>query len=90
MGKAWRYTDFVEQSCCLVFKSRQTLLQPQRLKPARLLWPWDSPGKNTELGCPSLLQGIFLTQGLTARPLHLLHWQADSLQLSHLGSPEQS
>ena len=25
---------------------------------------WDSPGKNTGLGCHSLLQGIFLTQGL--------------------------
>ena len=30
-----------------------------------------------------LLQGIFLTQGLN---LHLLHWQADSLPLPHLGS----
>ena len=29
------------------------------------------------------LQRIFLTQGST---LHLLHWQADSLPLSHLGS----
>ena len=28
----------------------------------------------------SLLQGIFLTQGLN---LHLLHWQADSLPLEH-------
>ena len=34
-----------------------------------------------------LLQGIFLTQGLN---LHLLHWQADSLPLSHLESPVQS
>ena len=25
--------------------------------------PWDSPGKNTEVGCYALLQGIFLTQG---------------------------
>ena len=30
-----------------------------------------------------LLQGIFLTQG---SKLHLLHWQVDSLPLSHLGS----
>ena len=30
------------------------------------------------------LPGIFLTQGLN---LHLLYWQVDSLQLSHLGSP---
>ena len=26
--------------------------------------PWDSPGKNTGVGCHSLLQGIFLSQGL--------------------------
>ena len=31
--------------------------------PVRLLCPWDSPGKNTGVGCHSLLQGIFLTQG---------------------------
>ena len=30
----------------------------------RLLCPWDFPGKNTGVGCHSLLQGIFLTQGL--------------------------
>ena len=34
------------------------------------------PGKNTEDGCHSLLQGIFLAQG--SNPC-LLHWQADSL-----------
>ena len=33
----------------------------------------------------SLLQGIFPTLGLDPR---LLHWQADALPLSHLGSPE--
>ena len=41
-------------------------------------------GKNTGVGCHFLLWGIFLTQGLN---LSLLHWQADSLPLSHLGSP---
>ena len=39
-----------------------------------------------DLGCHSLLQGIFLTQGLD---LPLLQWQADSLPLSHLGSPDK-
>ena len=29
---------------------------------ARLLWPWDFPGKNTGVGCHFLLQGIFLTR----------------------------
>jgi len=32
-------------------------------------------------------QGIFLSQGLNLCLLHLLHWQADSLPLCHLGSP---
>ena len=57
------------------------------LLPARLLHPWDFPGKNTGVGCHFLLQGIFLTQGSNTYLLHLLHWQADSLPLSHLGSP---
>ena len=35
----------------------------------RLLCPWDSPGKNTGMGCYALLQGIFPTQGSN---LHLL------------------
>ena len=47
--------------------------------------PWDSPGKNTGMGCHFFLQEIFLTQGLN---LHFLHWQVDSLPLSHLRSPE--
>ena len=32
--------------------------------PIRLLYPWDSPGKNTGVGCHAPLQGIFLSQGL--------------------------
>jgi len=49
----------------------------------RLLYPWDSPGKNTGVGCHALLQGIFPIQG--SNPC-LLHWQVDSLLLSHKGS----
>ena len=40
------------------------------MEPARLLCPWDSPGKNTGVGGHSLLQVIFLTQG--SNP-HLVH-----------------
>ena len=36
-------------------------------------------------GLPFLPHGIFLTQGLNP---HLLHWQVDSLSLSHQGSPD--
>ena len=43
---------------------------------------WDSPGKNTGVGCQALFQGIFLTQGLNLRLLPLLHWQGGSLSLA--------
>ena len=39
--------------------------------------PWDFPGKNTWVGSHSLLQGIFLTQGLNPALLHcrqILYW----------------
>ena len=54
-----------------------------RLQPARLLCPWDFPGKNTGVGCSFLFQGIFPPQG---SHLHLLHWQMESLPLGHQGS----
>jgi len=52
----------------------------------RLLYPWDYLGKHTGVGYHFLFQGIFLTQGSNPR---LLHCQADSLPLSHQGSPSQ-
>ena len=54
------------------------------LQPARLLCPWNFPGKNAGVGCHFLLQGNFLTQGLN---LCLLLWQADCVPLCHLKSP---
>ena len=36
----------------------------------RLLCPWNSPGKNTGVGCQSLLQRIFPSQGLSPSLLH--------------------
>ena len=53
--------------------------------PARLLYRWDPPGKDTGVGCPFLLQEIFLTQGSNLGLLCSLQGQADSLPLSHLG-----
>ena len=38
------------------------------------------------MGCHSLLQGIFPTQGSNPHLLCLLHWQADSLPLSYQGT----
>ena len=36
----------------------------------QVLCPWSSPGKNTGVGCHSLLQRIFLTQELNSGLLH--------------------
>ena len=43
-------------------------LQLHGLQPTRLLCPWDSPGKNTRVGCHFFLQGIFLTRDGTGSP----------------------
>ena len=49
--------------------------------------PWKFPGKNTGMACHFLLQGIFHTQGSNLDLLHVLHWQAHSLPLCHMGKP---
>ena len=65
-------------SCVWLFATLWTVVH-------RLLCPWDSPGKNTGVGCHALLQEIFQTQGLNSCLLHLLHWQAGSyLQCYHI------
>ena len=56
------------------------------LQPTRLLCPWDSPGRNTRVGCHFLLQGIFPIRDWTCVSYILLHWQAGSLPLSDLES----
>ena len=50
--------------------------------------PLNFSGKNTGASCYFPLQGIFLTQGWNPHLTHLQHWQADSLPLHHLGSPQ--
>ena len=35
-------------------------VRPHRWQPTRLCRPWDSPGKNTGVGCHFLLQGMKL------------------------------
>ena len=58
---------------------------PDSVRPSRLLCPWDSPGKNTGVGCHFLLQGIFLTQGPNSG---LLHCTQILYCLSHQGNPK--
>ena len=57
---------------------------PVDYSPARLLCHGISQTRITGVDCHLLLQGIFPTQELN---LHILHWQADSLPLSHQESP---
>ena len=53
-------------------------------EPARLLCPWDSPGKNTGVGFHALLQGIFPTQRLNPG---FPHCTQILYPLNHQGSP---
>ena len=55
------------------------------LQLGRLLCPWNSPVKNTGVGCYFLLQGIFLTQGSNLiSPSQIIY------QLGHQGNPASS
>ena len=54
----------------------------------KLLCPWILQA-NTGVGCHTLLQGIFLTQGSNPHLLHLLHWQPSSLWLVPPGKPKK-
>ena len=61
-----------------------TLCGPMDCSLSGSSYPWDSPGKNTGVGCHFLLQGIFPTQGWNPS---LLHLQVDTLPLALSGQP---
>ena len=44
--------------CCYVASVLSDSVRPRRQQPTRLPHPWDSPGKNTGVGCHFLLQGM--------------------------------
>ena len=67
------YLVLVTQSCL-------TLCDPHGLYPTRFPCPWNFQRKNSVVDCHFLLQGIFPTQGSN---VCLLHWQVDSLPLTH-------
>ena len=86
----WIYINLIwglRKKKCVCVLSFVQLFLALWTKPARLLSPWNSPGKNTGVGCHFLLQGIFLTQGSNLHLLCLWHWQADSLPLAPPGKP---
>ena len=69
------------RACSVVSDSFATLWTVAR---HGILCPWDFVGKDTGMGCHSLLQGIFQTQGLNQRRLHC---RQILYLLSHWGSP---
>ena len=44
--------------CCYVTSVVSNSVRPHRWQPTRLPHPWDSPGKNTGVGCHFLLQYV--------------------------------
>ena len=60
-------------------------LQSHGLLPARLLCPWNSPGKNTGVDSHALLQRIFPTQG--SNSIQSPCYRQVLYHLSHQGSP---
>ena len=72
----------VANNCCSVIKPCLNFATPWTLA-CQAPQIWGSSSKNTGVGCHFPLQEIFLTQGSNPYPLH---WQADSLLMSHQGS----
>ena len=62
LGKNLSTTVPIRQTVqVLVAQSCPALCDPMNYRPPRLLCPWNFPGKNSGVGCHSLLQGIFPT-----------------------------
>ena len=76
---------FSKAQLCAMCSAPQSC--PTLFQPTRVLCPWNFSGKNSEVSCHFLLQGVFLSQRLNLYLLHFLHWLVDSVQLCHLGSP---
>ena len=72
---------------CSVAQSCLTLFNPMDCSPPGSSFHGISQARILKWVAIFLLQGIFPTQGSNPCLLCLLHWQADSLSLSHLGSP---
>ena len=76
---SWVVTSHMHQVCAQSCLTLATL----RTGPASLLCPWNFTGKNTGVGCHSLLPD----PGLELHFLGLLYWQVCSLPLKPPGKP---
>ena len=75
-------TPICKKTACVPAKLLQlcsTVCNPMDCSPPGY---WDSPGKNTGVGCHALFQGTFPTQGSNPSFLSLLHWQVGSFTTS--------
>ena len=77
----------------IVFCCSFSLVQPHGLQPTRLLRPWDSPGKNTGVGCHFLLQCMKVesevAQSLSCVRLLATPWTAAYQAPPTIGFPRQ-
>ena len=72
--------------CGTCAQSCPILCNPFGLLPTRFLCPWGFSGKDTGVGCCSLLQGLFLTLELNPCLLYLLQCRQILYLLSHRGN----
>ena len=83
------FTLSFSSAICVLWLSRfscgRLSVTPWTVTPPGSSVHWDSPGKNTGVGC--LLQEIFSSQGLKLCLISLLHGQACSLSLVPAGKP---
>ena len=77
-------TDLNDESESANRSAVSNSLQTHRLQPARLLCPWDSPGKNTGVDSHSFLQGDLPDPGIEPASPAL---QEDSLLAGSPGKP---
>ena len=84
-GRTFKRMRLHERAKCFS-NSLSNSLGPHELQLARLLCPWDSPGKNTGwLPCPP--PGVLPHPGIEPTSLMFLYWQAGSLPLGPPGKP---
>ena len=94
-GLIYSVCYFIKSGVCLTETQKllvalvvSSSLQPHELQRTRFLCSRDFQGKNTGLGCHSLLQGIFPTQGFNPSLQLVLHCRQILYHLSHQGRSE--
>ena len=63
LSSVWERSSWSEPLLLLLSHFSCDSVWPHGLQPTRLLYPWDSPGESTGVGCHCLLQKIFPNQG---------------------------